>query len=60
MVKPSVSPEAAERKLAAAFTALESELSKLTPAASKKGAAEEACRALNDSIARLRQAVGKV
>jgi hypothetical protein len=60
MVKPSVSPAAAERKLAAAFAALETELSKLTPAASTKGAAKEARRALSESIARLRQAVGKV
>lgn len=59
MVKPRVSPAAAERNLAAAFSALETELRKQTPAA-KTGAAAQARKALTESIARLRQAVGKV
>jgi hypothetical protein len=53
---------AAERKLEAAFTALEAELDALVPATKAKGARAigQARSALSMSVAKLRQAVGKV
>jgi hypothetical protein len=62
MAKPQQTVAAAERKLADAFAALETELDAITPAVGKGGsrAIDDARSALNTSVARLREAVGKI
>jgi hypothetical protein len=62
MAKPPPTVAAAERRLADAFTALEAELDALVPAVARGGsrAIDDAREALNTSVARLREAVGKV
>lgn len=62
MAKPQQTIAAAERKVADAFAALEAELDAITPAVRKGGsrAVDDARQALNASVARLRDAVGKI